>query len=93
MAVIEYISVLTLLGLGQRPLILVNARTGDETSQTYIPSTFQLTEINYDWWVASQQVRLYADSGATIAVQVSRDQTAVPAIAYISISGYLVDMP
>ncbi len=94
MAVIEYVSVLTLVAPNQRPLVLINAKTGYETSQTYIPSTFQLTQFGYDCWVASQQVRLYAEGGAaTISVQVSRDATAVPAISYISISGYLVEMP
>jgi len=63
-AVTEYLSVLTLVGSGQRPLVLINAKVGELFSQTYVPSTFQLTQYGYDWWIASQQVRLYADPGA-----------------------------
>ena len=93
-AVIEYVSVTTLIYPGQHPIVTVSTVSSGGPSQIYIPSLFQINQSSYDWWVASQQVRLYADAGANaIEIQAGRDAFGGLGVAYTSISGYLVDVP
>ncbi len=73
---------------------MIAAKVGDDFSQTYIPSAFQFNQSSYDWWVASQQVRLYADGGVgTIQIVIGRDTNGGIGVVYTSLSGYLIDMP
>lgn len=65
----------------------VHTSTGGQEFRYYFPATPSV------YWVASSQVRCYADAGTTVLVGVVRDPGVLGAEVEFNVSGYLVNMP
>lgn len=94
--VIEHVSALTSLPGGQKviDIQLDTFRHGF----AWLGADFKVTTEGFDRFITSQPVRLYADSGATVgrapvSVQVRRGGFAGSGQSFVSIRGYVVDVP
>jgi len=92
--VIEHVSAQTLLPVGQRLLqIIVFTTLADSGTRTFFGATLQATQGGRDFFITSQQTRLYSDPGASaVTLEVYRDTVGGVGSADISIFGYLVDI-
>ena len=100
--VIEFASFWLLLPTGQKPTSnwvgVVNSAVSSNHLKHFVPLVFQGTSVfggqNSDSFVGSSPVRLYADPGTTVELVVrSTGVGAGNGSAFVSISGYLVDVP
>ena len=77
--------------MGNKVEAIVNYRSGGKDVTMFVPLTFAYTDIKdgFDFYVATQAVRLYADPGTVVSLQ-----TFVPSgfalSSFLTVSGYLI---
>lgn len=91
--VIEYISGQAFLPAGQTLLLSIMCRAQDDGVWHYLPATTIGRFGNEDCFQYGGLVRLYADPGSAVALQLSRDSLAGAGAGRVSLSGYLVSIP
>jgi len=94
--VIEHVSVITTLPVGQKLLIAsVQPFVGGMGTGHFLTVIAQGTNAagTADYSVASQDIRLYADPGLPISFHAERNGTAGTGSVTFEISGYLINMP
>lgn len=94
--VIEHVSAFTSLPSGQKVVSILLRTLGH--GEAWLGADFRATTHGFDRFITSQPVRLYADSGATVgrapvSALIVRDGDAGSGQLFVSISGYLVDVP
>jgi hypothetical protein len=87
--VVEFVSVQVRVPAGQQPVLLFETGDGNGVASLFL--NLQLSDINRDIFVASQQIRLYTKNQLFIGVD--RDVNTSYAIITGSVIGYLVNTP
>jgi len=90
--VIEYVSAWISLPAGQRIVQLVMQSPVGTVSHYFTP-TLLATNGPVDLFSVSQPLRLYANPEQQVLGALSRTGTAGSATMYLSVSGYMVDVP
>jgi len=92
--VIEYASADAQMASDQRVKISIRTTLNIFPKIHFLVMHYQGTFSGFDTLVAGQEVRLYADPGTSVAVQVVRLATSGSGLtATVAISGYFVDVP
>jgi hypothetical protein len=87
--VIEFITAELTVGIGQKPTVVVNVQTGDNSVGHRLVLFSQGTFGGGDLYAASQLVKLYPSEGSQVVFQVLRNSTSGPASGDITVTGFL----
>jgi hypothetical protein len=94
--IIDYVSVFGIMPTGEK-LVSAEILLIQPDHVSYLQSFFRISAqgADYfgDYFVASDQVRLYADPGTTVRAHVRRDDASGAAQVSFLISGHFVDLP
>ena len=94
--VIETVSGQVRVPSGQTAVLTLGATTSGVVASYPVPITFAGSNLCFDGqdsFRTFEALRIYADPGSTVIVEVRRNSNTGPVSWFLTISGYLVDLP